>query len=718
MTKIAIQGFGGLRPLVLPRLLRDNEATVASNVRLDSGGVSGWNLAQQIAVLGGSSNKTIYSFGKGVTQRWLKWTTDVDVAKSPIEGDTTERTYYTGDGVPKMTNATLVTTDSWYALGVPAPTSPPSVSAAGLAVVGTVDGTLTHPTARISFTAGVTFGQSGKSGVRFEKSADASATQAFAFPGFVTGLKMVVDTVVDADHVTVRSADGSDGVAAGDPFTGWQVATYGVAPVTAITASLRMPNGITLPVPGHSLLAGDVIAVTEIVTPPVWTGRRGELTVAQNGSISGGFDFTPHDASGALAFDVVAKFNYSIVQRSGDVGKRYYVYTWVTNLGEEGPPSPPSEAVTVRDGQPVTVSGFGAPPSTNRVISFYRIYRSAVGTDDTDFLFQGEYSVATGSVNDGLLDVSLGEPLATDSFDPPPANLAGIKKLPNGSMVGFFENVVCFSEPGFPHAWPVEYRRTLAFKVVGLGVIGAAVVALTEGTPYVITGTHPRNVSERQLAENEACVSKTSIVTINDRVYYASPNGLCAAGMQRVDVLTNGLVKAEDWRAQYYPSTIVGANRNDRYIGFFDGGSAPTRGAFIADESEERKAWTLTNQWFRGVYTDPGSGELFVTDGTNVLRWGTGAASSYIWRSKTFALPYPANFGAVRVAAFAYPVTFRLYNAENGALIATRVINNSEPVRLPSGRLYNAVQLEVEAASNAEVLYLAIGESLDELAEG
>lgn len=41
---------------------------------------------------------------------WLHWLTDVNVVRSPIPGDTTERTYFTGDGVPRMTDSSLATT--------------------------------------------------------------------------------------------------------------------------------------------------------------------------------------------------------------------------------------------------------------------------------------------------------------------------------------------------------------------------------------------------------------------------------------------------------------------------------------------------------------------------------------------------------------------------------------------------------------------------------
>jgi hypothetical protein len=59
---------------------------------------------------------------------WFHWTADVDVARGPIAGDATERTVYTGDGVPKVTDSSIAVSGGGtayptvsYTLGIPAP---------------------------------------------------------------------------------------------------------------------------------------------------------------------------------------------------------------------------------------------------------------------------------------------------------------------------------------------------------------------------------------------------------------------------------------------------------------------------------------------------------------------------------------------------------------------------------------------------------------------
>lgn len=59
---------------------------------------------------------------------WFHWTTDIDVARGPIAGDVTERTVFTGDGAPKVTDSSIAVSGGGtdypinaYDLGIPAP---------------------------------------------------------------------------------------------------------------------------------------------------------------------------------------------------------------------------------------------------------------------------------------------------------------------------------------------------------------------------------------------------------------------------------------------------------------------------------------------------------------------------------------------------------------------------------------------------------------------
>jgi hypothetical protein len=73
-----------------------------------------------------------------------------------------------------------------------------------------------------------------------------------------------------------------------------------------------------------------------------------------------------------------------------------YVYTLVTELGEEGPPSSPSAVIELTNNQSVTVGLPGSQqPSGNYLFgtgALKRIYRSNTGSTNTTFQFVGQVS--------------------------------------------------------------------------------------------------------------------------------------------------------------------------------------------------------------------------------------------------------------------------------------------------------------------------------------
>ena len=140
MSGLKISAFAGIAPRVGSALLKDNEATAAINTKLYSGELRSWNkpgVVTGAASLAGSV-KSIYKH-KDVAgdDLWLSWSTDVNVVPSPIFDTGENPIYYTGSGTPKKTNSTLAETGTapypgdYYEMGVPAPTTAPTVSATG-----------------------------------------------------------------------------------------------------------------------------------------------------------------------------------------------------------------------------------------------------------------------------------------------------------------------------------------------------------------------------------------------------------------------------------------------------------------------------------------------------------------------------------------------------------------------------------------------------------
>jgi len=134
---VGVKSFGGVSPRTPARYLQDGQAQVAINCPAFSGSLQPLrDVGSSLLTLPKTGvPKTIYRFGQGVesdTQFWFHWPTTVDVVKGPIAADTTERTYFTGDGsYPKVTTTTLSTTGgaggeypyASYRLGVPHPTA-------------------------------------------------------------------------------------------------------------------------------------------------------------------------------------------------------------------------------------------------------------------------------------------------------------------------------------------------------------------------------------------------------------------------------------------------------------------------------------------------------------------------------------------------------------------------------------------------------------------
>lgn len=134
MIKEIVQ-FGGQIPRLSAALIPDQAAQVARNCALWDNDLRALKAPADVVTPTalGSAIQSIYRIGQslGETQYWMAWTGDVDVVRGMIAGDTSERTYFTGDGVPKVTDLTLATQGGTaypvnaYALGIPKPGAAP-----------------------------------------------------------------------------------------------------------------------------------------------------------------------------------------------------------------------------------------------------------------------------------------------------------------------------------------------------------------------------------------------------------------------------------------------------------------------------------------------------------------------------------------------------------------------------------------------------------------
>jgi hypothetical protein len=253
---------------------------------------------------------------------------------------------------------------------------------------------------------------------------------------------------------------------------------------------------------------------------------------------------------------------------------RGYVYTYVNSYGEEGPPSPVSNLFDIYDGNTCDLSGMDTDAGLDAryKITLKRIYRinmTASGTAQYQFVV--EIAVATTTYSDTKDNAELGEILATAEWEAPPSGITGIINLPNGMLAGIVpdNNLVCFSVPFYPHAWPASYQKATERKPVGLGAFGNTVIALTQGQPYAIIGNDPANLVSEKIDIDYSCMSKRGIVNMGSTIVYPAPQGLVGINPQGATLLTAEILTSVQWQALYNPSSITAFQWEDKYIAFY-----------------------------------------------------------------------------------------------------------------------------------------------------
>src|SRR5690606_20253347 len=110
---------------------------------------------------------------------------------------------------------------------------------------------------------------------------------------------------------------------------------------------------------------------------------------------------------------------------------RYYVQTWVTGFGEEGPPGEVSAPVEIPIPGSSVALNLPALLNNDRNITRRRIYRSVSGAGLADFLLVAELPLATANYTDALAADGLGPVLETYDYLPPPDNMRGLCLMAN-----------------------------------------------------------------------------------------------------------------------------------------------------------------------------------------------------------------------------------------------------------------------------------------------
>lgn len=421
-------------------------------------------------------------------------------------------------------------------------------------------------------------------------------------------------------------------------------------------------------------------------------------------AVLGGIDEPPGGAVGA--FGAVG-----VLTPKATAESRVYVYTYVSEYGEEGPPSDPSTLIDINPSEPVLITMGGVPNGNYNITKKY-LYRTSTGTTTTDYQFVAEIPVATTTYYDYKKQAELGEVIPSVEWEPPPTNLKGLKVMANGIFVGFSGRDICFSEPYMPHAWSSKNFLPIDGKPVGLGAFGQSIAILTDSFPYIATGVDPASMSLVKTSFQQACISKRSIVEAGDSVIYASPDGLAQIGLGGVSVLTSKILSQKQWQ-EYNPSSIHAYLHEGRYYAFYTK-TDNTKGMLVFNLLGSDAPFTLGSETTNAGHVVPTADSLHIVKSGNIVKMDKAATKkTYSWKSKVFEATSQVNFGVAQVMSsdFTGGCTFKLY--ADGVLKITKIVTSSEPFRLPSGYLARNWYAVVEGS--APIQMIAIAQSMAEL---
>jgi hypothetical protein len=447
---------------------------------------------------------------------------------------------------------------------------------------------------------------------------------------------------------------------------------------------------------------------------------------------------------------------------AGTVVSRTYVYTWVSAYGEEGPPSPPtntngSNAVN----WDITLTAADANDlGVNRNLTKVRIYRTITATSGaTTYFFVAEQDITDTTYTDAATDavIALNNQLQSTTWSGPPVDLQGMVQMANGVFAGFRENEVWFTEPFRPHAWPPQYTLAVEFPIVGLGVVGQTLVVCTKSYPARVSGTHPASFTISHITYPEPCVSRGSIVSTGEGVYYTSPNGVVLITPTSALNVTENWVSRHKWVALsglWAALPIRAVRLGLCYFAFAMGAAAGAYTGWTVDLTTKEPSPVMFGHLTqprgenKNLYMDPWTGIALTIQGGKMWYYDLtddyAERQPYLWISKYFIHDKPVNYTAMSVY-FLVPETSAgvpivtpgarntndpqtlgasqygllrvyVYRPENAGrtLLCTREIRTSgELLRIYSGQMADVWQIEIEG--RVAVDYFAMATTVREL---
>ncbi len=427
-------------------------------------------------------------------------------------------------------------------------------------------------------------------------------------------------------------------------------------PASPILRAFRLPVSVAAPLPmgGSDTWVGFRDANVDFVRTPVlqdsferyyWTSDSYRLSGVPQYNTRARINAASASFKLGIPAPVAA---VTLTPAAGSSVTRSYVYTFISAYGEEGPPSAP----TVGVGDPGTwgIAGMDTTVPSDLNITTKRIYRTVTGLTSTEYYKVADVALATATYSDTALDeaIALNVIMPSLTWVGPPATLKGLTPHPGGFLIGFSGRDLYMSEPFRPHAWPIQYIQTMQTEIVGVAVYNNVIVVTTTSHPYTGEGMTPLSISMQKIDSIDPCVSRRSITTTLDGVYYSSPQGIVRATGGRTELATRKLFTREEWQLYFSPTTVLAVPYGLQYIAF-----QTTSTGFIFSPAEELAPLTTLDRFSRiaMVQIDQYTGDVYVIQSNQVRLWDppNSVPYTYTWYSKEFDLPKPVNFGAFRL---------------------------------------------------------------------
>lgn len=291
----------------------------------------------------------------------------------------------------------------------------------------------------------------------------------------------------------------------------------------------------------------------------------------------------------------------------------YFFQTWVDSYGYESAPSGPSDEISYNDGDTINVSGLESIPQG---AAKRRLYKVVAGSQNDDIQFVYEKVDNLGDeLSFSLKDEDAGEILPV--YESPPDDLRFMSFVPGGFYVGLSpakRHTVMFSEVNVPTSWPMDYQYDIKDEPVGIAVTSNSVFALTNGNPWVFSGTAPESMTPSVLSTPAPCVSQRSICVFQNSVFFASHVGLMmiyndASAGTTVRNLTEKVFTRDQWQ-DLNPERCMVSSHDGALHCFFVLKNGEKRG-YIIDLNETISAVTTHSEGASCICNDIESGKLY-----------------------------------------------------------------------------------------------------------